>query len=115
VIKVDSRELGLPRRRANWTDSDIETLWDNAREAFNIGAADEPAIVCESIFNQWAAEQLAKLRAENRPPLDHREQLPLFAAAVEADRKQAGYDPAAMNWEAGKAELQKWQSLGWAR
>ena len=115
VIEIESRDLGLPRRRADWADSDIEKLWDAAREAFSTGAADEPAILCESIFAAWEAEQLAKARAENRPPLDCREQLPLFAAAVESHRKATGVDIGAIDWEAGKAEWKQWQALGWAR
>ena len=115
VIEIESRDLGLPRRRADWADSDIEKLWDAAREAFSTGAADEPAILCESIFAAWEAEQLAKARAENRPPLDCREQLPLFAAAVESHRKATGVDIGAIDWEAGKAEWKQWKALGWAR
>lgn len=62
-------------------DAYLDAIWDEAREYVSDNGL-EPAILSPSVFDGWDAEQMARRRAENRPPLCGTEVLPLFAAAV---------------------------------
>jgi hypothetical protein len=82
VEKHDSRFLAGP------IEIDPEELdgadeWGAAQEAWN-QSGDHPRITWEATFDAWQAEQSAKRRAENVPPLSHRGDgmLPLFYAAA---------------------------------
>jgi hypothetical protein len=128
--KRDSRFLGAAFE-IDLTDSafaDLEgealdsAVWEEALEAVATGAADEPAILCDSTFAEWEREERDRRRALNLAPLDmHGPALPLFGAAVGRlfanrpgllDRAGATYEEQRANLAARLALV---RALGWSR
>jgi hypothetical protein len=106
--------LGDPLEECPDHVTDDASQWDIAREWQSTNPL-EPAILWTETFDLWEAEQTAKRRAENRAPLDHLDQLPLFAAALESARKARGWhDLAAVSDVDGQAEWAEVRALGWA-
>jgi len=85
-------------------------LWDAAREAFNENP-DEPGILDAETFDRWQEEQAEARRAENRPPLDRRAQLPLFAAAW--GKMQEAHPAWGANVEGYQQEVAALRALHW--
>lgn len=80
---IEISQEDLEDQSIYWAGGPERAAWDAAREAWN-GSPDQPDITSAATYDAWQAEQTAKRRAENVPPLSHRGdgQLPLFYAAA---------------------------------
>lgn len=88
-------------------------LWNEARERWNT-APDEPDVVGEACCTEWESDMADRRRAEMRPPLDARGQLPLFAHATGMIQATVGR---AEGWgkdiEGMRRECAYFAALGW--
>ena len=93
TVELDARTFEGGLRGEDY----LQAIWDEAREYVS-GNAMRPDILDAGTFDAWEADQRAKRRAENRPPLSGNDQLPLFAAACNRIGLQSRGEAVALGW-----------------